>query len=204
MHIERKKKPLVWGELDVALLAAGKDWDGNPLEVPIGFSFAIDEKNLWFIVSHRQPATIHPDARPGQFLPELWKYDVAEFFLTNPDNGRYLEFNLAPNGAWWAAEFTGPREGMGEAPLQGVETHSDLAADGTWLVAACIELKMLRERFAFSPDSRLNATFIVDSPEQKFVSVADLGDGDPDFHRPDRFPLVQFIHEDELCRLMKD
>ena len=202
MHIERKKKPLVWGELDVALFAAAKDWYGEPLQIPVGFSFAIDEKSLWFIASHRQPASLHPDARPGRFQPELWKYDVAEFFLTNPENGRYLEFNLAPNGAWWAAEFSGPREGMGEAPLQGVSTYSELAANGAWIAAAKLELTMLRERFAFSPDSRLNATFILESPAQRFISVADLGKGEPDFHQPELFPLVQFIHEDELAKLM--
>ena len=202
MHIERKKKSLEWGNLDVALFAATHDWDRVALDVPVGFSFAIDDKNLWFIVSRAKVATLHPDSRPGKFMPELWKYDVAEFFLTNPNNGRYLEFNLSPNGAWWAAEFSGPREGMGEAPLQGVETFAELSKEGSWLVAAKLELSMLQDRFAFSPDSKLNATFIIDSPEQKFVSVTDLGKGKPDFHQPDKFKEANFVHEDELRKLM--
>lgn len=198
MNIERKKKVQKWGELDVSLFGATKDWYGADLAFPIGFSFVIDPEYFWFVATCGSPAVIHPDARPGQFVSELWKYDVAEFFLTNPMSGRYLEFNLSPNGAWWAAEFTGPREGMGQAPLQGVETYHELGKDGRWIAAARFKLVDFKERFSLSPDSRLNAAFIIGSPEQKFVSAADLGDGEPDFHRPEKFATAHFIHEDEL------
>ena len=191
-----------WGEIDVSLFAAAKDWYGDVLEAPVGFSFAVDEESFWFIASHSRPARLHPEARPNQFTRELWKYDVAEFFLFNPDNDRYLEFNLSPNGAWWAAEFSGPREGMGEAPLQGVKTHSELGADGSWLVAAQFDLQMMQERFYFGAESRMNATFIINSPDQKFISVADLGDGEPDFHQPEKFKPLQFINEDKLRELL--
>lgn len=202
MNIERKKAILEWGALDLSLFAAANDWYGKALKAPIGFSFAVDEKYFWFVATHSKPAMIHPDARPNQFTRELWRYDVAEFFLKNHETGRYMEFNLAPNGAWWAAEFTGPREGMGEAPLQGVKTFSDLGADGAWIVAARFDLTMMQERFNLGPDTTMNATFIVNSPDQQFVTVADLGDGEPDFHQPDKFKKVQFIHEDKLRELL--
>ncbi len=201
--IECKKSSIEWGEIDVALFAAALDWNGKPLKSPVGFSFAMDDTSFWFIATHAEPADLHPKARPGQFTPELWKHDVAEFFLTNPMNGRYLEFNLAANGAWWAAEFSGPRDGMGEAPLQGVETFSDLAPDGRWLVAAKFDLTMMRERFSLSPDSTMNATFIVNSPEQQFVTATDLGGGEPDFHQPSKFKQVQFMQEAELKKALE-
>ena len=50
--------------------------------------------------------------------------------------------------------------------------------------------------------SKMNACFILESPRQKFVSVADLGDGEPDFHQPDKFREVKFIHEDEMRKVM--
>lgn len=198
MNIERKKKAMQWGALDVNLFAAQKDWSGQALEHPIGFAFAIDPKYFWFLATHQTPATVHPDAKPGAFTSELWKYDVAEFFLMNQSTGRYLEFNLAANAAWWAAEFSGPREGMGEAPLMGVKTYSDVSATGTWLAAARFELPMMQERFALCPDTEMNAAFIIGSPEQKFVSVADLTGETPDFHQPEHFQKVRFFRADEI------
>ena len=81
-------------------------------------------------------------------------------------------------------------------------TFADLDPDGAWLAAARLELPMLQDRFAFSPDTKMNAAFIIGSPEQQFVSVADLGDGEPDFHQPDKFRAVEFVHEDKLKELM--
>jgi len=198
MNIERTRGKLEWGQLDVNMFGVTHDWYGEKLKNPVGFSFAADENNLWFIATHAEPALLHPDARPGLFLRELWKYDVAEFFLFNPDNGHYLEFNLSPNGAWWAAEFTGPLEGMGEAPLQGVKTYSQLAPDGGWVTAASIDMAMLQERFHFGLDSSMNATFILHSPEQKFVTATDLGEGKPNFHQPDKFKPVNFFNQNDL------
>lgn len=198
MIIEQKRGVLKWTELEVALFAANKDWYGTPLDEPVGFSFVKDEKFFWFIATHPKAASLHPDSRPNQFTRELWRYDVAEFFLTNQETGRYLEFNLSPNGAWWAAEFSGPREGMGEAPLVGVETYADLGESGRWIAAARFELDLMYDRFNLGPDTTLNATFILNSPEQQFVSVADLGEGEPDFHQPSKFKQVSFVSEDKL------
>jgi hypothetical protein len=125
---------------------------------------------LWFLAHHRRPADLHPAARPGGFQAELWRYDVAELFLSHPGSGRYFEFNLAPNGAWWCCEFTAARRRAEsiDIAMPEVATFADLAADGSWLAAMAI------------------------SPDQRFVSAADLGGGAPDFHRPLVFPEVKF------------
>jgi len=46
----------------------------------------------------------------------------------------------------------------------------------------------------FGDGSQMNVTFIVNSPEQKFATAADLGKGEPDFHQPDQFKKVNFYH----------
>ena len=145
--------------------------------------------------SHRQPARIHPQARPGVFQAGLWQYDVAELFLADPVSGRYFEFNLAANGGWWTCEFTAPRvrAEVAEIAMPEVATYSDLAPDGSWLVAMAIPLALLRARLDFGPETRMNVTMILESPEQKFVSATDLGDGEPDFHQPGRFSKVNFL-----------
>ena len=181
--------------MDVPLLGISKDLAGEALEVPAAFSLVADPQHLWFIANHRRPAVIHPKARPGRYQAELWRYDVAELFLLEPKTGRYFEFNLAPNGAWWTCEFKAPRvrEDETDIAMPGVATFSEIAADGSWVAAMAIPLDLLAARLDFGPQTRGNVTMILESPNQKFVSAADLGTGAPDFHQPARFPVTRFM-----------
>lgn len=194
MTIFTSPRPWVWGELDVPMFGLAKDLHGSALQVPAAFSVAMDARYLWFIASHRRAARLHPRARPGGFQTELWKHDVAEMFLADPSSGRYLELNLAPNGAWWSCEFTAPRVRADEAEIAipEVATFAEMSADGSWLAAMAIPLDLLRARLDFSADTCMNVAMILESPGQKFISAADLGAGEPDFHQPDRFPKVNF------------
>jgi hypothetical protein len=194
MTIFTSPDPLQWGGLDVPLLGLTKDWHGAPLQVAAGFSLVMDARRLWFIAHHRKAADLHPQARPGIFLPGLWRHDVAELFIADPSSGRYFEFNLAPNAAWWCCEFTAPRVRAEETDIAMPEvvTFSDMAPDGAWIAAMAIPLDLLRARLDFGPQTHANVTFVLGSPDQKFVSAADLGPGEPDFHQPGKFPQVAF------------
>jgi hypothetical protein len=196
MNIEVSDKPLRWGELDLSLFGVTHDLEGNKVDPQVLFGFAVDQDYLWFVAGHQKSPVLHPDARPGAFQAELWKYDVAEFFLADPSTGKYLEFNLSPNSAWWSAEFSAPRvlAETVEHPFPGVATYADMAADGSWLAAAALPLDQLRARLNFGAESRLNATFIVNSPNQQFLTAAKLESPEPDFHLPDQFPKVNFFH----------
>lgn len=189
MTIFTSPSPLMWGELDVPMLGLMKDWHGTPIQPPAAFSLAEDEQRLWFVAHHRKPAVLHPTARPGDFQAELWKYDVAELFIADPVTGRYFEFNLAPNGAWWSCEFTAARVRAEETDIvmPEVATFSDMAPDGSWVAAMAIPLSLLRARLDFGPQSRINVAMILDSPDQKFVTAVDLSGGEPDFHQPQKF-----------------
>ena len=192
MTIFESERPLVWGELDVPLFGLTRDWHGARVEPAAGVALATDAERLWFVASHRRPARLHPLGRPGRFQTELWRYDVAELFVADPRSGRYFEFNLAPNGAWWTCEFTAPRvraEAV-EIAMPEVATFSDLAPDGSWVAALSVPLDLLRARLDFGPESRANVAFILETPQQRFLSAADLGATDPDFHRPDHFAKV--------------
>ena len=140
------------------------------------------------------PGLAHPLSEASEYQPELWKYDVAEFFLGAANGSCYLEMNLAPNGAWWSSIFTKPRQEAPEqpAPVPEVVTKAQQNKD-SWQVMARLPLSWLKEHFDFGENSTLNATFILDSPHQIFLTAADLGDGDPNFHRPDRFPGIRPI-----------
>ena len=175
MLIEKKHQPLHWGALDLALFGLEKDWYANPMEVPAAFGLAMDHGSFWFVATRRKPAVIHPQARPGKFTPELWQHDVAEFFMSHPGSGRYLEFNLAPNGAWWSAEFSAPRVRANEddEEIPGVKTFSSLSPDGTWVAAASIPLDILQARIGFGEATRMNVTMIVDSAVRTHMKEVD-------------------------------
>lgn len=195
MTIFTSPEPLAWGELDVPLFALQKDLAGTPLALAAAFSLVKDSRNLWFIASHRKPAVVHPKARPGNFQADLWEYDVAELFLADPASGRYFEFNLAPNGAWWTCEFTAPRVRAEEMDIAmpDIATFSEMAPDGSWVAAMAIPLDLLKARLDFGTGTRVNVTMILETPAQKFVSAANLGDGPPDFHQPAKFPEISFV-----------
>jgi hypothetical protein len=182
-------EPVRWGELDLPIFGLWKDWHGAEISPAAGFALAQDDERLWFFASRAKAAAPHPDARPGKFLSRLWEHDVAELFLADPVSGRYLEFNLAPNGAWWNAEFTAPRvrtDGANVA-MPGVQTFAEQATDGSWVAALSLPLDVLQARIGYGLQTRANVTFILDSPDQRFLTATDLGGGEPDFHRPDRF-----------------
>jgi hypothetical protein len=194
MTVFTSPRPLAWGELDVSLFGLIKDLNGSPLEVPAAFSLVVDGRFLWFIANHRKAAELHPQARPGAFQSELWKHDVAELFLSDPVSGRYFEFNLAPNGAWWTCEFTAPRirADVAEIAMPEIATFSELSGDGSWLAAMAIPLDLLRARLDFGNNTHINVTMILDSPEQRFFSANPLKGQEPDFHQPGCFSQVRF------------
>jgi len=195
MTIFESRKPLAWGELDVPLLGLMKDWHGGKVDPPASFCLAMDAERLWFVAGHQRPAVLHPQARPGRFQAELWRHDVAEWFVAAPGGGRYLEFNLAPNGAWWSCEFTAPRVRAEEVEIAmpEVATFSELASDGSWLAAMAVPLDLLRARVDFGDACGVNVAFILGSPDQRFLSAVDLGPGEPDFHRPQAFPKLRRV-----------
>jgi hypothetical protein len=200
MVIFRISKPIVWGGLDVPLLGIVRDWFGAAVAPPAGYSLAMDEERLWFLAHHRRAAELHPRARPGGFQAELWKHDVAELFLADPVSGRYFEFNLAPNGAWWSCEFTAPRVRAGgiDIAVPEVATFADIAPDGSWLAAMALPLDILRARINFGPDTRANVTMILESPNQRFLTATDPGEGAPDFHQPALFSPVHFQNVENI------
>lgn len=195
MTVFTSPRPLVWGELDVPLFGLATGFGGRMLRIPPAYAVVADTRALWFIANHRCPAFIHPQARPGLFQNELWKYDVAELFLSDATSGRYFEFNVAPNGAWWSCEFTSARVRAEEMDIAmpEVATFSEMAADGSWVVAMAIPLDLLRARLNFGPTTRMNVAMILESPEQKFISATDLEGEIPDFHQPASFGEINFL-----------
>ncbi len=160
------------------------EWYGNPIAVPVEYSFTIEGEYFVFRAAQAAPVQIHPTAQPGEFTEELWMYDTAEFFVAGAEGNPYLEFNLCPNGAWWACAFSAPRvrDAAAGMPLD-VRTTGEVTEQG-WSCSARIPVSYLRSLDIDLHSCRLAATCILNSPEYQFLTTADDQSGEPDFHRP--------------------
>lgn len=192
MRIFNSSAPLVWGKLDLPLLGINEDWSGRALLPPLAFSIAADPGHLWFVVTREAGASVLPAALPGEFIHGLWEYDVAELFIADPAGDAYLEFNLAPNGAWWGAKFSSPRKLCESQPdfQNHIRTYHDTQDADCWVAAVSIPLSLLVKHISFGVGSPANATFILNSPDQTFHSAAKLRGETPDFHQPSNFPKI--------------
>jgi hypothetical protein len=172
-----------------------RDWFGASLPGPLRWALAIDNGILALRGAVASPPICVAHDRECDFAEGLWEADVAELFLVNSRTGFYMEFNLAPRGAWWCCTFDSPRarSADGAKPIEGVQIRAACTEKG-WDSALSVPLKSLPNKLAFDIGATLgNITFCLGKPQQ-FVTLADLGGGEPDFHRPDKWvPLGKIL-----------
>lgn len=195
MRVEQNEEELSWESHDPLWSSSDRDWYGSEFDIAPGYSLVTDRSHLWFSVFRNKHAVLAADAQPHRFVEGLWLGDVAELFIKDAHQDRYLEFNLAANGAWWSAVFLRPRVRISteNTPIPGVRTYSRISPDGGWCAAAALPLRFLESEFGFGPRSKLNVTFILDSPEQRFISISKLPGEKPDFHQPNHFQSIEFF-----------
>ena len=190
MILELISQPLDWpSSVSGTMQELCHDWDGATFAPPARFRLVQDPSHLWLIAGRNKATSGCSSASCGEFKAELWKQDVAELFIASPDFKNYLEFNLSPRGAWWTALFSGPRSQTSLGALPEVTCRAGQDDAGVWNAAMGIPLEWLCETIAWGEDSPLNVTFILDSPHQRFLTACDLGEGEPDFHRPEHFQV---------------
>lgn len=66
------------------------------------------------------PAIVLPPPAEGVRTDNLWKTTCFEIFWQPLGGTYYREFNLSPSGRWAAYEFDAFREGMRDAPVEGI------------------------------------------------------------------------------------
>ncbi|MBB5352919.1 hypothetical protein HNR46_003168 [Haloferula luteola] len=198
MPILRTRNPIHWGHLDVPIFGIQRDWHGAEIVPPVGWCLVADPEALWLLATRGASGKPQPASSTGEFVEGLWNHEVAELFIADPARERYLECNLAPNGAWWACQFDSPRVRSEEQPdFPAIfRSHADPDAAGSWTAGLRLPLDFLQKSLNFGPSSPLNVTFILHDPAPRYLSLADLGSGEPDFHRPWAFPVVSWMDVD--------
>ncbi len=175
-------------------ISLSKDWEGQSLKAPAVFRVRSTEKALFFEVCFPSEARSKPGSSYGSFEEELWEYDVAELFITTSSRGssQYLEMNIAPNGAWWACWFNGVRA-LSEQKVEqeAFSVCQEVFGKGAGL-SFSVEWASLVKVLGPLVDLRYNVTWILESPESRYLSLAEIPKEKPDFHQPDSFlPLVR-------------
>jgi hypothetical protein len=165
---------------------------------PIYTSVWVEDGHLWF--GAEVFATANANSVASAFTFGLWREDCVELFVANPSNGRYVEFNLAPTGAWWSCGFLTVRVQDGVDPIR--LTPRCYATESNWTAIGGIRLSDLSARLG-EGDYAANVTVIVggcddDNPDPANLhSVVTLTGDTPDFHRPvDFVPLDQLLRRD--------
>lgn len=169
-----------------------KEWYGRTIEPSYHYRFSLSERGLLFEARRMAKPSVHPHAIPGCFQKELWRYDVAEFFIAKGDLSRYVEVNLSPNGAWWASAFTAPRVVDEQvSALLRVEYATGEATDDGWQASLLLPQSVLDALGLHLPDCRVAACAVLEAPDYIYLTTANPCDTQPDFHRPDLWSLPQ-------------
>jgi hypothetical protein len=132
-------------------------------------------------------------AGADEFFEGLWYGDCGEFFLYAPSTQRYIEVNVAPNGAWWSCVFSAPRVRDLACSPPAISRTVD-ALDRGWQVGFSLELEEVFRCLGSVEDVRGNITLILggcpddDPPLGNLHSAAHLKE--VDFHRPQDFVLL--------------
>lgn len=193
--VPESPRPLDWDQLFAIapIFTVSRDWNGLPLNGTVNWFLAVDPKSWYFgLISTCGSPVFDASFRNGEFREGLWFNDVAELFVLDCVTGAYSEWNLGPQGGWWAANFDSYRKRSTRQVLYSTAIRTYSCIDSTGWKAA---LGGPNETFpAVGKNQKLHFSAIVGSPEQRFLTSAPSPTGEPDFHKPSNFapygPLV--------------
>ncbi len=164
-----------------------RDWEGVVVQPPIGFSIQMEGNELVFRMQRAAVAHVKPGSRSGEFTPLLWKYDVTELFLRGEGVKPYMEINLAPNGAWWAAVFDDPRVDHPGVDAASMPVRSFGRSESSqWAAELRLPLAVLETLGWKLPELHACACAVLRQADgsYRYTSTSMRPGEKPDFHRP--------------------
>lgn len=197
--------PLYTSDRELSLLelcslkpfALDRDWQNNKVSWNIHFALALDPSafhyTVWMPFGPEAGLKCLPSDTGSDFVEGLWEKDVAELFFKSDTSDAYQEINLAPNGDWWSARFTGYR--IRDSISCEMNNVSTFSRNGNEYVnfGMSIPRSELRVDISFSQDSRMFVTAIANTPEQQFLIWAPPETSKPDFHLMDQAPGLRLL-----------
>jgi hypothetical protein len=143
---------------------------------------------VWTLEGARDGLHLPPPAPAPRRADRLWEDTCFECFAAPAGGAAYWELNVAPSGDWNLYRFSGYREDMRwEERVEGlVGVTAMVTADGTWRLAAGIDLRRVPELAQAALDVGLSAVLVGDAPSYR--ALAHPGSR-PDFHQRAAFAL---------------
>lgn len=168
------------------------EWSGGTIGAALRYRLMRTEEALVYRAARAATPALHPTAQAGHFSADLWRYHCAEFFLAAPGGTPYMEFNLAPNGAWWACLFNTPRVATAPAPdLSSIRGTGTITAQG-WAAEMQVPLSLLTACGIPLPACRLAiGAALPQKGEARWLTTTPHDCTAPaDFHTPAAWSLV--------------
>ena len=156
------------------------DWHGTTLEEPLCWELNLrEEEGVYSVQMPFAPRNSSVDSR-GEFVEGLWEQDVVELFLAG-DSGRYVEFNVSSQGAWWFMPFSDYRvraEARCKRPRVSVSVET---ARREWRVELVFGLEEIVAYLGRVTAWQVAAIHY--GPKSvTYISSRNAKGGDPDFH----------------------
>ena len=140
----------------------------------------------------------NPEFTAGVYREGLWRYDCGELWLASPETGRYIELNLAPNGAWWSMVFRVARQRDLNCAPPACVTESQIREE-QWEASLRISWSEINRCLGDKGIPTANVTLVLggcpdgDVPPENLHSIVDLRGERPDFHRPQDWTRLHFV-----------
>lgn len=168
------------------------EWTGTSVGTPLRYRLSCTETELIYRAARNEAPALHPTAIAGAFSADLWRYHCAEFFLAAPEGTPYMEFNLAPNGAWWACVFTAPRTAAEQVPdLSAIRASGTVTPQG-WEAEMRVPLSLLTACGIPLPECRLaiGAALPQNGADRWLTTTPHDAAAPADFHTPAAWALT--------------
>jgi len=155
-------------------------WRGKELPHPFSWGLAIDPSTLWFVAQVPAVATSELIGRQGEFVEGLWESDVAELFLRD-SQGRYQEFNVSADGAWWSMTFSAYRE-RHNRPRKPVPSAVSVRCNSiSWTAVLGLEIQSLDVSLLDPLQAHISG-IVYEAAAPVYLTSGKALHFDPDFH----------------------
>lgn len=179
----------------------------GPASAQAGYCLEVFEEPGVLAVSfevHQKPAYLE-SISAGTFYEGLWRYDCGELWLYSPSTQRYVEFNLAPNGAWWASVFSSPRI-RDESCIPPICDTSSVERADAWFCSLKVEISEIKRCLGTIEDLHANVTLILGGCPDFDVPLENLHTIVPlpavNFHMPGHWlPIGMLLTDPNLDRV---
>jgi hypothetical protein len=167
-------------------LVVGSTWDGRSIaaEELVRVRLSLTAGDLRIVVSAPFHGDPPPPGVPGP-TDRLWEHEVVELFVAGEDD-RYTEVELSPWGHHLVLRLHGVRRVVGvELPL----AFRARRCGARWVGVARLDRELLPD-----PPWRANAYAIHgNGATRRYLAATPMPGERPDFHQPDRFPLLPLV-----------